>query len=63
VLQWRARDPIAQLQDRLTRTGLLDEAGRKAIEDEVQQQVEDAIRFAEESADPPLDSLYENVFA
>lgn len=62
VQLWKQRDPIALLRERLLRSGLMDEASHRAIEDEAQQVVDDAIRFAEGSPDPPLDSLYEHVF-
>ena len=42
--------------------GIMD-AYREAIDQDAIQEVEDAIAFAESSPEPPLDSLYENVFS
>lgn len=63
VESWKKRDPIALLTAYLREQGALDDAAERAIEAEVQAEVEAAIQFAEASPDPPLDSLYENVFA
>ena len=62
VDQWRTRDPIdsfkaTTLNDLVT----LDELA--AIEREVDLEVQEAIRFADDSPDPELPSLYEHVYA
>lgn len=63
VNEWRQRDPIASLQHTLIAQGAVTEADLAAMEKKVRIEVEEAIAFAEESPEPPLDSLYENVFS
>ena len=57
VAQWRERDPIELLAGRMTEAGLLDEAGRAAIEREVAAEVEAAVSFAEAGTWEPVEEL------
>jgi pyruvate dehydrogenase E1 component alpha subunit len=41
--------------------GEIDDAGVKALDDELRAVVEDAWNFADQSPEPPLESLYEDV--
>jgi pyruvate dehydrogenase E1 component alpha subunit len=59
----RKRDPIALFQDRLAREGVLDAAAQKAVADEVEATVADAVAFAEQSPEPPPEWLTEDVYA
>ena len=59
----RKRDPIVLFHKALSDRGLLSETEAERLETEVAAEVEDAIAFAESSPEPPLDSLYENVFS
>ena len=59
----RKRDPIPVWSQRLIAEGLIDEAGVKALDEEVIQEVEDAYRFAEETPDPEPEELYRDVYA
>jgi len=63
VEQEKQADPIASFRDRLVRDGLLDQAGWKAIADEVETQVAAAVAFAEASPEPPPEWLVEDVYA
>ncbi|MGH7562114.1 MAG: pyruvate dehydrogenase (acetyl-transferring) E1 component subunit alpha [Gemmatimonadales bacterium] len=63
VEEFRRRDPIRVLADRMRGDGQLDDAGMDALEAEVREEVEDAYRFAEESPDPEPDELYKDVYA
>ena len=56
-------DPLRKLQDMLLKDGYLTQSDIDKYEQEVHEVVEDAIAFAETSPEPPLDSLYENVFS
>ena len=57
VAEWRERDPIEQLAGRMTAAGLLDEAGRAALEAEVAAEVEAAVAFAEAGTWEPVEEL------
>lgn len=63
VAEWRQRDPLHKLYDMLEARGLMTAEQAEAIDREVHEEVEDAIAFAESSPEPPLDSLYDNVFS
>jgi len=63
VEQYRERDPIVLLRDRMMSEGMLDQAGYDALEAEVQAAVEDATTFAEESPDPDPSELWTDVYA
>ncbi len=59
----RKRDPIAVWSQRLIAEGLLDEAGVKALDKEVGDEVNDAYQFADEAPDPEMEELYRDVYA
>jgi len=62
VKEWRkSRDPIMQAQLRMLEWGWIDEAGIKAIEAKVAEEVADAVKYAKESPEPPLPELYDHV--
>ncbi len=63
VEQEKRRDPITGFRDQLIREGQLDEAGWKALSDEVEARVARAVAFAEASPEPPAEWLYEHVYA
>jgi pyruvate dehydrogenase E1 component alpha subunit len=63
VEQYRQRDPIVLLRDRMMEEGLLDQAGYDALEAEILAEVEDATTFAEESPDPDPSDLWTDVYA
>jgi pyruvate dehydrogenase E1 component alpha subunit len=63
VAEWKRRDPIAQLRTTLEKRRLLNAEEAERIDNEVKAEIEEAIAFAEASPEPPLDSLYENVFS
>jgi pyruvate dehydrogenase E1 component alpha subunit len=59
----RQRDPIGMLEHRMRDLGMLDDAGLKQVEDAVNAEVADAVKFAEESPDPDASALYTDVYA
>jgi pyruvate dehydrogenase E1 component alpha subunit len=63
VDEWRKRDPISTFYATLKARGLITEEEADRIDDEVKHVVEESIAFAESSPEPPLDSLYENVYS
>ena len=63
VEDYRQRDPIGVLERRMREAGLLDDAGLKALNDEVLAEVDDAVKFAEDSPDPAPEELWTDVYA
>jgi pyruvate dehydrogenase E1 component alpha subunit len=63
VEQEKLRDPITGFRDQLMRERLLDEAGWKALGEEVEARVAAAVAFAEASPEPPPSWLLEDVYA
>lgn len=63
VADWKMRDPLLKLRDTLEARGFLTTQDVERMEAEIKQEVDEAIAFAEASPEPPLDSLYENVYS
>jgi pyruvate dehydrogenase E1 component alpha subunit len=63
VARWRERDPLALSRARLLRDGFTSEGAIAALEGEVEREVEDAVRFARESAFPDLSEATRPAFA
>jgi pyruvate dehydrogenase E1 component subunit alpha len=63
VEEQKKRDPIVQLSHRMLEAGTIDQAGLDALEAEVRADVEDAVKFADESPDPEPDELLHHVLA
>ncbi|MBI5612875.1 MAG: pyruvate dehydrogenase (acetyl-transferring) E1 component subunit alpha [Gammaproteobacteria bacterium] len=60
--KWAERDPLKIYSDRLKKAGVIADADIKAMEKEVQDEIEnDIVKFAEESADPRVEDLYKYV--
>jgi pyruvate dehydrogenase E1 component alpha subunit len=55
------RDPIALLRMHMQEEGELDEDGLHKLDDEMKAMAQDAWDFADQSPEPPLESLYEDV--
>lgn len=60
---WRQRDPIANWKKRLLDEGLATEAEIAAIDADVAREMDEAVRFADESPDPALDTLCDYLYA
>lgn len=63
IARWQARDPVMLFPMVLEEQGILTPEQRQAIERDVEEVVEDAVRFAEESPEPAAEVLYEDVYA
>jgi pyruvate dehydrogenase E1 component subunit alpha len=61
VDEWRQRDPIPAYSESLKRDGLLTDADVKRIEAGIAAELDDAIRFAEESPWEPAENLLADV--
>src|SRR2546427_11323214 len=63
VEEQKKRDPISQLALKLKEEGALDQAGLDALDAEVRAEVEEAVKFADESPDPDPGELTTHVVA
>jgi pyruvate dehydrogenase E1 component alpha subunit len=59
--QYLKRDPITVLRTQMTEAGELTDEQFAKMDEEIKAIVQDAWDFADQSAEPPLESLYENV--
>jgi pyruvate dehydrogenase E1 component alpha subunit len=62
VEKWREDDPIGILERHLINEGLAERDELEAIDHSVEQQVEDAVQFAEESKLPEPEELFTNIY-
>jgi pyruvate dehydrogenase E1 component alpha subunit len=62
VEEWRQRDPIEIFSRRLIDAGALREEELEEIREAVDAQVVAAVEFADASPEPPLDSIYDNLY-
>jgi pyruvate dehydrogenase E1 component alpha subunit len=62
VEEWRRRDPIAAFSARLAAEGVLSEDEAAKLDEEAVAVVDEAVRFADASPFPDLDTLYDHVY-
>ena len=62
VAEWRKKDPIAVLRDRMISEGQISEQEVEGMRERVEQRVMDAVAFADASPEPPLESLYDHLY-
>ena len=63
VETWAARDPLERVRDYLTRRGLWDAAKQSALIEEIDARFRDAVTIAERTPAPPLESMFDDVYA
>ncbi len=63
VEAWRAQDPIARLESLLLNQGVLTEDALTQLRADVRAEIEEAVRFAEQSPEPDPARLLEDVYA
>src|SRR6266702_4387801 len=63
VEEQKARDPITHLAQKLKEDGIMDQAALDAMDAEIRAEVEEAVKFADESPDPDPEELYRDVLA
>lgn len=61
--EWRRRDPIKVLQEKMKVVGMLSDEEFDHLEDQVQQKLDHAMSYAEASPEPSPEDLYTDVFA
>jgi pyruvate dehydrogenase E1 component alpha subunit len=63
IKEWQQRDAILLLGEHLKKQKILSERDIERIDREVTGQVEDCVRFAEESPEPDIKELFRDVYA
>ncbi len=63
IEKYQERDPIKLFSASLLEEKIIDEATLEEIDKQAREEVEDALRFAEESPFPPPEELYTDVYA
>jgi len=59
--EYLKRDPITMLRSAMEKAGEIDDAAVAKMDEEIKAVVQDAWDFADQSPEPPLESLYEDV--
>lgn len=59
---WLKKDPIPRLEKYMLENGVSDEAGLKAVQDEVDAMVKEAVEFADKSPLPDLSAAVQDVY-
>jgi TPP-dependent pyruvate/acetoin dehydrogenase alpha subunit len=62
VEEWRKKDPISVLRDRMLAEGVISEDEVNEMRERVEQRVMQAVEFADASPEPPLESLYDHLY-
>ncbi|MFN3487574.1 MAG: pyruvate dehydrogenase (acetyl-transferring) E1 component subunit alpha [Emticicia sp.] len=62
VEQWKSRDPLEMVRDRILTNGIATEADLDVIDAKVKEVVEASVKFAEESAYPEPEAAFEDVY-
>ena len=63
VAEWAKRDPIDLCRSKMITSGIWSEADDQALRQTVTEEIEAAVRFAEESPYPDPGTVYENIYA
>jgi pyruvate dehydrogenase E1 component alpha subunit len=62
VQRWRDRDPIANFRRKLEEQRVIDEGAFQSLQQQIEDVVNEAARFAEESPKPAPEALYRDVY-
>ncbi|MFI5341192.1 MAG: pyruvate dehydrogenase (acetyl-transferring) E1 component subunit alpha [Candidatus Methylomirabilales bacterium] len=62
VDEWKKSDPIVLLWDRMSSEGIISDAEYKEIDKEISQVIEEAVRFADASPEPPIEELLTDIY-
>jgi pyruvate dehydrogenase E1 component alpha subunit len=62
IKKWQENDPIGIFHRHLTENNIVSAEELDEVEHKVEEEVQDAIQFAENSPEPALDELFDNVY-
>ncbi len=63
IEEWRQRDPIGILENKLLDSDAADEEKLEEIKGEAKELINEAVKFADESEQPPIEELYTDVYS
>jgi pyruvate dehydrogenase E1 component alpha subunit len=63
IEEWRQRDPVGILEQKLLESEAADEGKLEEIKGEAKEQIDEAVKFADESEQPPIEELYTDVYS
>ena len=63
VEEWQEKDPIESFARRCVEADVLGEREVQQARESAEEEVKGAVEFAESSPEPPLDTMYENLYA
>ena len=63
IAEWMKKDPIARFQSALIKEGVLTQEEAEAIEASAQTAIESAVKYADESPEPDVATIFEGVYA
>ncbi|GAC1660881.1 MAG: pyruvate dehydrogenase (acetyl-transferring) E1 component subunit alpha [Ktedonobacteraceae bacterium] len=63
VKRGRSIDPVVLFAQRLLDAHVVDESRLRGIEEQVEREVDEAVKFAEESPFPPVETLFDYIYA
>jgi pyruvate dehydrogenase E1 component alpha subunit len=61
--EWMEKCPIKRFEEQLKNEGLLSDDGVAEVAGRVDTEIEEAIEFARQSPQPPVEDLYKNIYA
>ena len=61
--RWRQNDPLVVFEHRLQEAGIVGADDLKRVQDSVEAEVEEIVRFSDESPNPDVDELYRYLYA
>ena len=62
VEEWRQKDPVKVFRDRLLADGVISEDYLEELRERLERQIMEAVDFADNSPEPPLESLYDHLY-
>jgi pyruvate dehydrogenase E1 component alpha subunit len=62
VSEWRKKDPVTVFRDRLLAEDVISEEDVEEMRERVEKRVLQAVEFADNSPEPPLESLYDHLY-
>ncbi|RFS15849.1 pyruvate dehydrogenase (acetyl-transferring) E1 component subunit alpha [Emticicia sp. C21] len=62
VEEWKSRDPLELVKDRILKNGIATEAELEEIDNRVKAKVEESVKFAEESPFPKAETAFDDIY-